>query len=136
MSKIYYKVVRFKDEKLISSGTNMKNQVEYKLNEWTIAPNNTRLFVFDDLTRAESYVRGVENGRIYECNIVGGIKGRGSFWASDTEEYWKLCNKLLKQRKSWNHIQSKICESGEFSFAGISAILTKKVKLTKLIYEK
>jgi hypothetical protein len=131
----YYKVVATKNnrEKLTSSWH--FNYIEYKLNEWTIAPKNTRLFVFDDLDRAKAYAARLGyDCDIYECKIIGGIKGYGSMWEDEEElsYYWNIFNNALKMKKGSEYIISRLKKV--IILKRVPAVLTKKVKLTNRIY--
>lgn len=130
MKKKYYKVV---DLEVFSNGESRYFSArqfypnEYKLGQWTEAPENTRFFVFDNLDEAKKFQDG--NEVIFECEIFGGIQGRGAFYTDDTEEFWKLFNSFVKKKKKVNFdgIFSKMKPTT------MPAVLAKKVKLVKPI---
>lgn len=127
MKKKYYKVVR-KDYggQLISSGV---SSIEYKQNEWTIAPDNTRLFVFENLQNAKDFLDDCISGVIYECEVEGGIKGFGAFYARDQRIFWNKFNHFLGKKKKMEFSETKF----GMPLTDINAVLCKKVKLTKKV---
>lgn len=131
MKKKYYKIVRLDEEEKGFSYNSWGNQietVEYKLNEWVEAPKGTRLFVFDSLEEALAN-KFRQNDVIFECEIVGGIKGRGAFLVGFQREFWKIFNSFVKRKKKvdYNLLGKKFC------LTIMSAVLAKKVKLVKEI---
>jgi hypothetical protein len=131
MKKKYYKIVHcFKDEKGFSyySWGDPNEIVEYKFNEWVEAPEGTRLFVFDNLKEAlESRFR--QNDVIFECEIVGGIKGKGAYFITGQEKFWEMFNSFIKRKKKVDFDLIGI----QILLTFVSAVLTKKVKLVKEI---
>ena len=106
------------------------SDTEYKLNEWTVAPANTRLFVFDSLQKAEEFRRfKIGDYQIYECLIVGGIKGFGAHWSADQARFWHCFNEQIKTKKKVQITSYKF----PMALSPVPAILCKKVKLTKKV---
>jgi len=130
MKKKYYKVVtEVRDEKGQTAYISARygGLAEYKIGEWTIAPGNTRLFVFDNLDEAFDFAFLSEH--IFECEIIGGIKGRGAFFSDNAPCFWRVFNSYLNKKKKvdFNKIFKNI-EPTEFH-----SVLAKKVKLIKKI---
>lgn len=127
MKKKYYKVVRQDHQgELISTGV---SSIEYKQNEWTIAPDGTRLFVFDSLQNAKDFLDDYIGGVIYECEVEGGIKGFGAFYVRDQRIFWTKFNHFLGKKKKMEISETKF----GIPLTDISAVLCKKVKLTKKV---
>lgn len=124
--KKYYKLVRTAYDDSLKSYAG--GDLEYKLNEWTIAPDDTRLFVFDDLETAKKYANYYYP--LYECEIVGGIKGFGAYFFSNNSSFWKLFNKKVKSKKKIIFTKQ---EFDNIPLAEMSAVLCKKVKLIKKV---
>jgi len=128
--KKYYKVVK-NYGKLYSCRAGKQ---EYPVKKWTHAPDNTRLFVFDNLHDAINF--SVPSEQIWECSIRGGIKCAGAYFPSGTDLFWKRFNEYLKTKKNTKDIQ-KYVENGKCGekvrLAEYPAILTKSVFLTKQI---
>jgi hypothetical protein len=103
--KICYKLVKTMDyQPTLYISSNGYNGCYYRLNQWTIAPKNTRLFVFDSLDELRvSYGKIMHGFKIFKCQVKGGIKGYPceNIWARD--EYWNLINATLKKKKSLKH---------------------------------
>jgi hypothetical protein len=136
MKKKYYKVVctvpdHVGGKQLYSISNKDGREVKYELNKWISAPNETRLFVFDDLNKAKSFRNVFKTRKIYECEIIGGIKGKGARYRDSMDDYWNIFNKELKKKKKID--VEKIMEKNGISLAYIDAILAKKVKLTKKV---
>lgn len=125
--KKYYKLVRTAYDDSLKSYAG--GDLEYKLNEWTIAPDDTRLFVFDNLETAKEHAFPYSY-ELYECEIVGGIKGFGAYYYSDNSSFWKLFNKKVKSKKKIIFTKQ---EFDNIPLADMSAVLCKKVKLTKKV---
>lgn len=128
---IYYKVVRNENGKLLSARTGSyytdRKPVQYIPNRWVSAPENTRLFVFDNLSNAKSFICYVNGEEIWECQIIGGISGFGA--EGNIISFWEKVNSYSKKKKKINFdkIQEKI------NLVNWEAILAKKVKLTKRV---
>jgi hypothetical protein len=133
--KKYYKVVyeHYNSMKSANFSNIGYNTTQYKLNEWTVAPKNTRLFVFDNLAEAKVYAGKKLFYHIYECKIVGGIRGAGSNFTDNDRinRYWKVFNKELKKKKKFNVYD--VMRKNGILLAFYSAVLTKKVKLIKKV---
>jgi hypothetical protein len=125
MKKKYYKVLTNYYGMLQSA---RRGNVFYSFGTWTNAPKNTRLFVFDNLIAASNFVLG-ERDKVFECEIVGGIEGKGAWDISDTNDFWKLFNSFVKKKKKVDF--KKIGE--KFDLTLTPAILVKKVKLVREI---
>ena len=123
----YYKVVK----KDMSSATVLKSDpfdkrtpVQYKINEWVNAPNNTRLFVFDYLDEAKIFA--YQNAaRLFECQIKGRIRHKGVEKLAHTSLFWEEFNLQLKRKKKIN--------ISKYPPSSTPAVLAKSVKLTKEI---
>lgn len=132
MKKKYYKVV----DRIDLSSARALNwysetyTVYYKLNEWTTAHNNSRLFVFDDLKEAFKFKQSHED--VYECEIKGGIKFFGCDSRKNIHSFWQVFNKIIQKKKK---MKKEYFEKYYIGLTCISAILAKKVKLTKLVTE-
>ena len=121
--KKYYKVV---DKDDLTSARALR-KVQYKINEWTNAPRNTRLFVFDSLSEANNFC-GFEEV-IFECEVKGGVKLPGAEWDFDTDYFWKLFNaKIKKKEKITREYMSK-----KINLSQTPAVLVKSVKLKKIV---
>lgn len=125
MKKKYYKVV-FSHRDEMGSATLVGKNVNYKVGEWVSAPKNTRLFVFDNKKQAETFAMG-PNHFIYECQIIGGIRGQGCSIARLKAHFWKQINSILQQKKKVDFDKLKI------PLFGSACVLAKKVKLIKKI---
>lgn len=124
--KKYYKVVD-KDD---LTSARAWSKVKYKINEWTNAPRNTRLFVFDSLSEANNFC-GFEEV-IFECEVKGGVKLPGAEWDSDIYDFWKLFNAKIKNKeKITREYMSK-----KIKLSRTPAVLVKSVKLKKLVPNK
>lgn len=122
--KKYYKVV---DKDDLTSARALR-KVEYKINKWTNAPGNTRLFVFDSLSEANNFC-GFEEV-IFECEVKGGVKLSGAQWGLDTDYFWKLFNAKIKKKKkiTQEYVSKKI------KLSETPAVLVKSVKLKKIVH--
>jgi hypothetical protein len=129
--KKYYKVVSVSKHgnDTVLHSARADDAVSYKENEWTIAPNNTRLFVFDDLKDAKRFSCAGEV--VYECKIIGGIKGKGADKYNSINEYWNIFNKELKKRKKFD--VNELMEQHSISLSPYDAVLVKKLKLIKKV---
>jgi hypothetical protein len=133
MKKKYYKVVInhgqcVGGDRLMSANSLLCNTVVYELGKWTKAPRNTRLFVFDDEKAAIRFANR-RTHEVYECEIIGGIRGRGCFHEVYQERFWGKVNSLLKKKKkiNFNDIHKNL------ELYPVESILAKKVKLRKRI---
>lgn len=124
----YYKVVNSD----LTSATVFKadpidkrTPVQYKINEWVNAPNNTRLFVFDNLDEAKKFA-WERVARLFECQIKGRIKHQGVDRFAHTSLFWEEFNLQLKKKKKIN--------ISKYPTASTPAVLAKSVKLTKEIH--
>lgn len=114
----YYKVL---DENL-RSFLNI-NRIQYKVGEWVKAPSNTRLFVFDNLYNAQKFNTIYP---IFECEIIGGIKGYPEVYYLDHTQYWDKFNARVAKKKKF-HVK----DCPEFTnLKIIDSVLCKAVKLT------
>lgn len=137
--KIYYKVVNYKLQSIVTSKTLEKlNQcnayeeikfydkfcIQYKINEWTypIVPY-TKLMVFDNFSEAYIF-NSIEKGIIYECQVKNPSKI--GFNVSLSSIYYKYPQllKLIKNNKSYSCYRN---------FAPESTIFVKAVKLIKKV---
>ena len=122
---IYYKVVR---ANLFSARTDSyeisRRMVKYKIGKWISAPNNTRLFLFENLEDAQNFANQGE--RIFECKAIGVIRGFPAHFSFSY--YWNLIESLLKKKKKVN-FDSK--EFRGYTITNRPSILAKKVKLVK-----
>lgn len=125
----YYKLVStdltsFDVAKEYYNGYTTKKLVKYKVNEWVHAPDNTRLFVFKTLEDVHKYRNEYPGGKLYECEVIGGIDGYGYSGYSGVDKFWQTFNGLKNKKKVYalfNHHHT------------VPALLVKAVKLTKLI---
>lgn len=124
--KKYYKVVD--DNYGYYSSARAYDAVSYKEGEWTKAPRNTRLFVFDNLKDARVF-RGFGEV-IFECEIVGGVKFPGAYSNLDNSKFWEIFNKVLRNKKKVTKEKFKELEKG---LAEVDAVLAKKVKILKRV---
>lgn len=124
--KTYYKVVN--GHSLTSARA--ITPVSYAVGEWTNAPIDTRLFVFDSLKEAKKFYTSGEF--IYECEVKGGIRGRGCDYCDDQVKFWELFNQHIKNNKKidWRKIKD------ELPLTFTQGILVKSVKLKKLVANK
>lgn len=132
--KVYYKVVRPNLQSAVNSEDDVAKQrqnVQYKVNEWVSAPDNTRLFVFENFRDADNFVlqrKHPENLEIWECAVIGARKGYpcDDSWA--IHSFWEHFNSFLKKKKA-------VCfsEFPEYVHWCMPSILAKKVKLIKKI---
>lgn len=128
--KKYYKVVREiktqSGEIQLQSARSRERCVHYKIGEWTVAPEGTRVFVFDDLNDAHEFCLFKEG--IYECRIFGGIRMSGADFVQDQGRFWEIFNELRKKKKK---ISPK--DLREIMLADTPAVLAKKVMLLRKI---
>lgn len=124
--KTYYKVVD--GHHLISARA--YTPVSYTVGEWTNAPIDTRLFVFDSLKEAKKFYTSGES--IYKCEVKGGIRGRGCDYFGDQLKFWELFSQHIKNKKKidWLKMEDKM----PLTFT--QGILVKSVKLKKLVANK
>lgn len=131
MKKIYYKVVKPSDYGLFQSSYEYDTVVYYELGKWIDAPEfrriPTRLFVFDNLGDARAF--RFCGDKIFECEVKGGIKGRGCH-PIDRKSFWKKLNDCTKRKKSTKPVFTKYTNSFYSP-----AILVKSVKLIREICE-
>ena len=125
MKKKYYKVVFSRLDKM-GSATLFGKDVNYKVGEWVSAPQNTRLFVFDNKKQAKAFAIAPDHF-IYECQIIGGIHGQGCAIARLKARFWKQINSILQQKKKVDFDTLKI------PLFATACVLAKKVKLIKKI---
>lgn len=122
---MYYKVVY---------GGNCQNEltsarsaiVTYKVGEWIEAPENTRLFVFDNFDDARRF--RISGEQIYLCEVEDPVKMRGAF-TFEFESFWNMVNKILDSG-------GKLEESPEYIYwhkSEIEAICVRKVKLVERV---
>lgn len=152
--KTYYKVVTAKkksliinDERLITRSVKRckKYNIQYKIDEWVEANNDSRLFVFETLAHATSFKQWF-GGDIFECHVKGAINCPGLYFDKEhypnninlerMDDFWKMFNQFLKQKKGGRHIQERLAEYYDLSvdyFGNSEAILAKSVKLIKKI---
>lgn len=117
------------DGNLLSAG---KNNFKYSLQDWNVAPSNSRFFVLDSLQEARSFA---ENKRlknykkyvIYECQIIGGVKGVGTKYIMDNKVFWDKFNADLLRKKKISQ------QEYGMRLLDIVSVLTRKVKLTKQV---
>lgn len=134
MKKKYYKVVKNNDGSLWSARC---GEVLYKVGQWVVAPQNTRLFVFDDKHEAIMFADEGEGEEVYGCDIIGGIKFFGSNFSPDNDDFWSIWNEFLSKKKKFDPEKvKKVLEKKEIYLTSYPAVLAKKVKLTKLIKRK
>lgn len=124
MKKKFYKVVTSSLLSLYAT-----NHIEYEIGEWVSAPENTRLFVFDDLDEAKNYAKCYD--KIFECSVIGKIKFKGSFFIKDNTLFWKIFNKQIKAKKK---INADIFAENKITLAEVDAVLAKKVRLDKQVF--
>ena len=104
-SKSYYKVVKERSDVLTSCryGT-----LQYKIGEWTKAPEGTKLFVFDSFDAANSFAQS--NDTIYSCDVRGVEDGLACLYEDYIETFWKAVNeqdyKMLSYLAKTNEIFS------------------------------
>lgn len=123
-------------------------RTEYKIGEWTTAKNNTRLFVFENLTPAEITMHKFGGKKVFKCSIgTKNIKGNGVHYshiqlAHDlgfrhrtyddryclvSTWFWNNVEKNLKAKK-------KYCTGmEEYLFSYDKVVLTDKVKLLEQV---
>lgn len=145
-NKIYYKVLRVKENNLIN-----KDQpncpsfyTQYKLNDWTYAKDNTRLFVFEKLDNPSVTSYKEMGYKVFKCHIGRkNIRGNAVHY-TDTElsrilncsnaEYytkisiitkwfWDNVEKNIKAKKKYNTGMKK------YLFSIKNVVMTDKVKL-------
>lgn len=124
--KKYYKVVDGGWGPYCSARS--RNYVFYKVGEWTDAPGNTRLFVFDNLEDARKFRSFGEV--IFECEIVGGVKFFGANCRSNNNEFWEIFNNILLKKKK---VTKEKFKKANIRLAEVDAVLAKKVKLLKCV---
>jgi hypothetical protein len=132
MRKKYYKVLSVgRNGELLSARCRLPGYytVPYKVNEWTTAPDNTRLFVFDNFDDAKRFSTYYEV--IYECEIIGGIEGFGLSDFTKIKEFWEIINTELKKKKKIDFVQIMI--DNNLRWSTFDAVLAKKVKLIKKV---
>ena len=95
----FYKVVT-----LTLESTSIINSIQYKLNEWVNAPEGTRLFVFNTLEKAQTFLKIYRplSRKIYKCQIRGNIAIYPAACCCDVKEYWdKLIPKIKNRHANW-----------------------------------
>jgi hypothetical protein len=140
--KTYYKIFRECLDRYSNLPLPNGHLLEYKENEYVSAPDNTRLFVFDSLKAARSYITRLggcfHSYTIYECHCKGiiknanGVKVCNGFSCNKSyarNAFWNKVNQNLKQKKKWNHDLHK--HMTLFDYHGVC--LAKEVKLIKKI---
>lgn len=134
MPKVFYKVVYPLGGRLVSCRAhNFGLDLEYKPGEWTLPVlPNSRLFIFEHLSDAESFRHAWDGEQIYECNAIGVVRGRGvnSDWL--IRDFWKTIikyNRLHNFKKAY----AKALAEVRADTAKYDALLAKKVRLTKLV---
>jgi hypothetical protein len=115
--KTYYKIFeKLNDKKSYYSYAQYRTTIlRYFMNDWTLAPNDSRLFVFDNIESLKTYITCLgyrpDDFYVYECHCKGVIKNangtRGSknvsFSLYDSyKEFWDKVNRNLKRKKKWN----------------------------------
>lgn len=145
--KTYYKVVSInpEDGKFYSARARVSDrEVEYIPNKWVSAPEGTRLFVFDDLNKARKFLadgKRLENGidfkkrpeKLFECEIIGNIKGRGAYDNHYIEKFWETFTDFLSENKKKRFDFYAFRELFNMPLTSIPAVFAKKVKLVKEI---
>jgi len=145
MSKTYYKVVTkghssqgvYQLCSMVYQWTQKRPMVTYIPNKWVNAPDNTRLFVFDDLDAAKDHATSCGGGfQIWECSVKGGISFYGAWAADDTARYWDVINKYMATKKKFDlaSMTQRMLEEN-IILVGLRAILVKSVKLTKKVVD-
>jgi hypothetical protein len=114
--KTYYKVVFKEHDKKWSAVTKSVTKidgifpVEYKLNEWVSAPDDTRLFVFENRDEARTFQKArndcysTTDYELYKCHckhIIRNANGVLNAGDLNLQEFWNKVNKNLKNKKSW-----------------------------------
>lgn len=92
--KIYYKVVDNNHESAVAEEYNMPGNfiVKYTVGKW-VKPRvkGTKLFVFDDLTAAKSFLQNRwHGGFVYKCKIKNPIKPKYIAELANIENFWKF----------------------------------------------
>jgi len=124
----YYYLEDIKNDKCI---------VEYTPHKWVKAPDNTRLFVFDNLKDAMEYAKPSNTkSSIWECKIRGGIPFKGAISINKYAEYWAALNKILASKKAFNPDAAEryLTDVLNITLWKTPAVLAKSVKLTKKLY--
>lgn len=146
-NKTYYKIVTpiTKNngiKKMSVDQPYLKTAVEYKNHCWNVAPGNTRLFVYSDLS-PEFIEQQKQLGRlVYECKVKGVIHGNGVDYGRDLKTgkyiyvytavyknimlFWDKVEKNLKRKK-------KYCTGMDNALfrLGTDIYMVKQVKLIK-----
>lgn len=123
--KIYYKVVRGVSQ-LFSARS--EYSVEYKVNEWTEAPGNTRLFLFDSLEAAKDFKW--DNESVYTCYAQHIAIGYGAFSTGTINVFWNFVAEHSKGR----HVTKAIAKANkEFRSSVHKAVLARRVKLLEKV---
>jgi len=129
--KKFYKVVKnHSPSQEVYKSARCGGTVHYPLGKWTSTKNNTRLFVFDNLSSAKDFCISKDGEMIFECEIKGGIRLQGAMETYQNVEFWQIVNKVLAKKKS--NYRSALKKAG-IVLADYPAILAKSVKLIKRV---
>ena len=131
MYKLAYKVVKREENRLLSCKVSDDNSmecrevVEYFVDKWAIAPQDTRLFVFENLQQARSFKR-YTNEIVYQCLICDYVRffPCESIWK--IARYWELFNNNVFNMEEFENANVSINTA-------ISSLLAKKVMLLEKV---
>ena len=131
--KIYYKAVRPNLKSACNAAhdafSGFRKNVQYKVNEWVKAPDDTRLFVFDNLDKAKRFAYGEYD--VWECHVKGARKGFPCNQITEITSFWKILNeKFFSKKKKINFKSEDLIWRIENS---VPSILAKQVKLVRKI---
>lgn len=103
--KTYYKVCNTSRNDILTSAVcNYFAPVEYKINQAVVAPEDTKLFVFNNLTAAKKFVYSqIANItylrlKIFECTITNPRKPIDAWNATSRLKFWKDI-KIARKKK-------------------------------------
>ncbi len=134
-AKKYYKVVTKDMESLLSLRVFSDKSliVNYYTNQWVHAPEDTRLFVFDNLDKAIELAKKYSSS-VYECKIRGHIKLFGSKLIMDNKRFWDKLKPLIKNRHSNWKTREDLQKITGLEIHETESIGAKAVKLVKKVY--
>ena len=107
--------------------------MNYSVDKWVEAPQDTRLFVFDNLDKAIALAQEFSCD-VYECKIRGHIKLFGSKLVMDNKQFWNKLKPLIKNRHSNWKTREDLQKITGLEIHETESIGAKAVKLVKKVY--
>lgn len=136
-----------------NTGLVWNRYVRYIQGEWVSAANDSRLFVFDNIKTARSFLRDMQESytfsfseggqcravELWECEVDDIVIGYGADSIYSIDQFWTIFNKSLSQLQGdnvdvYNLWRTTFVRNEKTPIADIRSVLAKRVKLTERVY--